>query len=63
MTKKNEHLATKPNSGMRLLNVSVLFLQVYMFKYDSTHGRYKGDVCTKDGKLVIDGNAITVFNQ
>lgn len=26
---------------------------VYMFKYDSTHGRFKGDVCVKDGKLVI----------
>lgn len=25
---------------------------VYMFKYDSTHGIFKGDVSTKDGKLV-----------
>jgi glyceraldehyde-3-phosphate dehydrogenase type I len=33
---------------------------VYMFKYDSTHGRYKGSVEAKDGKLVIDGNPINV---
>jgi len=34
---------------------------VYMFKYDSTHGMYKGEVEAKDGKLVINGKAITVF--
>jgi glyceraldehyde 3-phosphate dehydrogenase len=33
----------------------------YMFKYDSTHGIYKGNVSVKDGKLVVDGTAITVF--
>jgi len=33
---------------------------VYMFKYDSTHGTFKGDVHAKDGKLVINGNAIHV---
>jgi glyceraldehyde 3-phosphate dehydrogenase len=36
---------------------------VYMFKYDSTHGRYKGDVEIKDGKLVVGGKAITVFGE
>jgi glyceraldehyde 3-phosphate dehydrogenase len=36
---------------------------VYMFKYDSTHGRYAGSVEVKDGKLVIDGKAISVFNE
>ncbi|EPY51614.1 glyceraldehyde-3-phosphate dehydrogenase Tdh1 [Schizosaccharomyces cryophilus OY26] len=35
----------------------------YMFKYDSTHGQYKGEVDIKNGKLVIDGNPITVFNE
>ena len=37
--------------------------QVYMFKYDSTHGRYKGEVKADNGKLVIDGHAITVFHE
>lgn len=36
---------------------------VYMFKYDSTHGQYKGEVKHEDGKLVIDGQAITVFSE
>ena len=27
---------------------------VYMFKYDSVHGRYKGSVESKDGKLYVD---------
>uniref|UniRef100_A0A8C2KES4 Glyceraldehyde-3-phosphate dehydrogenase n=1 Tax=Cyprinus carpio TaxID=7962 RepID=A0A8C2KES4_CYPCA len=27
---------------------------VYMFKYDSTHGKYKGEVKAEGGKLVID---------
>jgi len=36
---------------------------VYMFKYDSVHGRFKGEVSTKDGKLVVDGHSITVFAE
>lgn len=35
--------------------------QVYMFKYDSTHGRYKGNVEFKNGRLVVDKQEITVF--
>jgi glyceraldehyde 3-phosphate dehydrogenase len=41
----------------------MLFFQVYMFKYDSVHGRFKGTVEHKDGKLVVEGHAITVFNE
>jgi len=36
---------------------------VYMFKYDSTHGRYPGTVTKKDGKLVVDGHEIHVFTE
>ena len=32
----------------------------YMLKYDSTHGRFNGTVEVKDGKLVVNGNAIRV---
>lgn len=34
---------------------------VYMLKYDSIHGRFKGDVSAKGDKLVVDGKEITVF--
>jgi len=36
---------------------------VYMFKYDSTHGPFKGEVKAEGGKLVINGHAITVFHE
>merc|ERR1712002_1338426 len=36
---------------------------VYMFKYDSTHGRYKGEVSCEDGCLIVDGHKIMVFNE
>merc|ERR1711970_27378 len=36
---------------------------VYMFKYDSTHGKFNGTVEERDGKLVINGNEITVFAE
>lgn len=36
---------------------------VYMLKYDSIHGKFNGDVYTKDGKLVVNGKEITVFAE
>jgi len=35
----------------------------YMFQYDSTHGKFKGTVDTKDGNLVINGQVIKVFAE
>ena len=32
----------------------------YMLKYDSTHGRFKGEVSVKDGQLVVNGQVIRV---
>ncbi|XP_028665828.1 glyceraldehyde-3-phosphate dehydrogenase [Erpetoichthys calabaricus] len=36
---------------------------VYMFKYDSTHGRFKGDVKAEGGKLLVNGKAVKVFQE
>ena len=33
---------------------------VYMLKYDTMHGQFKGTVEAKDGKLVVNGHAIRV---
>ena len=40
-----------------LLDVDYL---AYMLKYDSVHGRFKGDVTTKNGKMVVNGKEIRV---
>ncbi len=34
--------------------------QAYMLKYDSVHGRFKGEVSTKDGNLVVNGKEIRI---
>jgi len=36
---------------------------VYMFKYDTVHGRFKGDVHTEGGKLIINGQHVTCFAE
>jgi len=35
----------------------------YLLKYDSTYGKFEGDVEVKEGKLVVDGNEIKVFSE
>jgi len=35
----------------------------HLFKYDSTHGRYAGDVKAEDDALVIDGTRIAVHSE
>ena len=34
-----------------------------MFKYDSTHGRFKGDISVEGDKLKINGKLISVFGE
>jgi len=40
-----------------LINVDYM---AYMLKYDSTHGKFDGDIAVKDGSLVVKGKAIRV---
>jgi glyceraldehyde 3-phosphate dehydrogenase len=35
----------------------------YMLKYDSTHGRFKGTIDVKDGKLIVNGRSIRVTSE
>jgi len=52
--------------GVEVVSVNDPFIDlaymVYMFKYDSTHGKFAGTVEAKDGKLVVNGQAINVHN-
>jgi len=36
---------------------------VYMFKYDSTHGCFKGDIKVDNGQLVVNGKSIAVYAE
>jgi glyceraldehyde 3-phosphate dehydrogenase len=35
----------------------------YMLRYDSTHGRFRGEVETRDGQLFVNGKAIRVTSE
>ncbi|CAL9734325.1 hypothetical protein MOSE0_E03444 [Monosporozyma servazzii] len=35
----------------------------YMFKYDSTHGRYAGEVTHDDKHIIVDGHKIAVYQE
>ncbi len=35
----------------------------YMLKYDSVHGRFKGDVAVQDGNLVVNGKTIRLTQE
>ncbi|XP_026804127.1 glyceraldehyde-3-phosphate dehydrogenase [Rhopalosiphum maidis] len=36
---------------------------VYLFKYDSTHGRFKGEISVDGDVLIVNGNKIKVFSE
>ena len=36
---------------------------VYMVKYDSIHGRFKGDIKSEEGRLIVNGKEIKVYNE
>lgn len=54
-------------AGVHVVAVNDPFIDleymVYMFKYDSTHGRFHGEVKTEGGKLYVDGQAVEVFGE
>ena len=43
-----------------LINVEYM---AYMLKYDSVHGRFKGSIEIRNGKLVVNGHAIRVTSE
>jgi glyceraldehyde 3-phosphate dehydrogenase len=55
------------DKGVQVVAINDPFIpldyMVYMFKYDSTHGRFKGDVKHENGVLVVNGQHIKVFTE
>jgi len=58
-------LASRPEVQVVAINDPFIDLEymVYLFKYDSTHGRYKGQCYAKDGKLHIENHVISVYTE
>ncbi|MGN1041864.1 MAG: type I glyceraldehyde-3-phosphate dehydrogenase [Christensenellales bacterium] len=54
-------------NDVKVVGINDPFIDVnymkYMLTYDSTHGRFDGTIEVKDGKLVVNGNEITVFAE
>merc|ERR1712076_212218 len=59
--------ASTEHSDVEVVSINDPFLDVkymeYMFKYDSTHGRFKGEVKIDGDKLVINGKSIAVHGE
>jgi glyceraldehyde 3-phosphate dehydrogenase len=59
--------ASLKNPEVQVVGLNDPFLDLkymaYLFKYDSTHGKYKGEVEVKDGKFIVDGKEISVFAE
>lgn len=55
--------AAQERSDIEIVGINDLLdveYMAYMLKYDSTHGRFKGTVEVKDGKLIVNGKTIRV---
>ena len=55
--------AAVKNPNIEIVGINDLIevdYMAYMLQYDSTHGRFDGTIEVKDGKLVVNGNAIRV---
>lgn len=54
-------------SGVDVVAINDPFIDpeymVYMFRYDSTHGQFKGSVKSEKNKLIVDGKAISVYME
>lgn len=57
--------ASMEKEGVQVVAVNDPFVDleymVYMMKYDSAQGMFKGEISVKGDKLVVNGNEITVF--
>jgi glyceraldehyde 3-phosphate dehydrogenase len=59
--------AAQKNPNIEIVSVNDPFITTdymsYMLKYDTVHGRYPGPVASEDGKFMVDGKEVVVFNE
>lgn len=57
--------AALEGGGIDVVGINDPFIDVdymvYMLRYDTVHGQFKGDIAVKDGKLVVNGREIYVY--
>jgi glyceraldehyde 3-phosphate dehydrogenase len=57
--------AAMENKNIQVVGINDPFIDldymVYMLRYDTVHGQFKGTIETCDGKLVVNGNPVSVF--
>lgn len=55
------------NPAVQIMGVNDPFIDLeymkYMLTYDTVHGKFEGEVSIEDGKLVVNGQKITVFAE
>jgi len=53
------------NPNVQVVGINDPFIDLeymkYMLQYDTVHGKFNGTIEIKDGKLVVNGNAISVY--
>ncbi len=58
--------AALERGDMNIVAVNDPFIDVdymiYMLKFDSAHGRFRGQLEERDGKLIANGHEVVVFN-
>ena len=59
--------AALKNSEVEVVAINDPFIaadyMAYMVKFDSAHGRFNGDIKSEEGKLIVDGKTINVYNE
>ena len=57
--------AAVENAAVEVVGINDPFIDLeymtYMLRYDTVHGQFKGTIAVEDGKLVVNGNKISVF--
>ncbi|WZL77503.1 type I glyceraldehyde-3-phosphate dehydrogenase [Eubacteriales bacterium mix99] len=57
--------ASLGNPDVEVVGINDPFIDLdymaYMLRYDTVHGQFKGDIKTENGKLVVDGQEVSVY--
>ena len=59
--------ATANNPNVQVVGINDPFIDLdymeYMLKYDTVHGRFDGEISISDGKLVVNGEEISIYDR